>query len=213
MTGFLLLGLVALALLGGLRIAGVRGSLWTLAAAAMAFGAAGYALTGRPGLPGDPRAATSEQQAALPLTGARQAFFGRFNTADRWMTIAEGYAGRGKTGDAVGVLRSAVREHPRDFALWTGLGNALVDHGRTLTPAAQLAYERAVTMAPGQPGPVFFYALAKARTGDREGAIADWQSILDSAPSDASWRPLVEQGIVTMGGAVGGEAAPADAAS
>ena len=63
---------------------------------------------------------------------------GQFNAADRWITIAEGYASRGDTRSAAGVLGSAVREHPTDAFLWVGYGNALVDHAGTLTPGGAL---------------------------------------------------------------------------
>jgi cytochrome c-type biogenesis protein CcmH len=39
-----------------------------------------------------------------------------------------------------------------------------------------------------------------ARSGDRQGAIAIWQQILKSAPKDASWRPLIEQGVAALSG-------------
>ena len=65
------------------------------------------------------------------------------------------------------------------------------------TPA-ELAYKRAAQVAPGYPGPPFFYGLALARSGDRPGAVAVWQQILKTAPKDASWRPLVEQGVAAL---------------
>ena len=50
---------------------------------------------------------------------------GQFDSADTWMTIAEGYAARGQTADAVRRADSArCAQRPRDFTLWVGLGNA-----------------------------------------------------------------------------------------
>ena len=57
MSGFLLLGLLALAALAILWLIKLRGPMLTLAAAAILFGCAGYALQGSPGLPGMPRVA------------------------------------------------------------------------------------------------------------------------------------------------------------
>jgi cytochrome c-type biogenesis protein CcmH/NrfG len=82
--------------------------------------------------------------------------------------------------------------------LWIGLGNALVDHAHGMTPAAELAYRRAEEMMPGYPGPPFFYGLALARSGDREGAVKIWRGILATAPPGATWRPLVEQGVAAL---------------
>lgn len=55
-------------------------------------------------------------------------------------------------------------------------------------------------MTPGYPGPPFFYGLALARSGDREGAVKLWRNILATAPKDASWRPMVEQGVAALSG-------------
>jgi cytochrome c-type biogenesis protein CcmH/NrfG len=197
MSGWISLALLGAVTLGALRLMGLRGSMLQLAAAALLFGAAGYALQGRPNLAGSTRDVATTRP-PLPLTGARRALMGQFNDADRWITIAEGYASRGDTRSAAGVLGSAVREHPTDAFLWTGYGNALFDHAGTLTPAAQFAYARALELAPNHPAPHFFYGLALARSGDRDGALAQWKPILASAPADASWRPLVVNGIAML---------------
>jgi cytochrome c-type biogenesis protein CcmH/NrfG len=185
--------------IGILRLCGVRGPLLQICAAALLFGAAGYAVQGRPDLEGAPRSET-DKRPAIPLTTLRHAFFGQFTGAESWLLISEGYASRGQTADAAGVLRSAVRERPGNVALWIGLGNALVDHAQAITPAAELAYRRAAELAPGHPAPRFFYGLALARSGDRAGALMLWNSALAEAPADAGWRPYVEDAIAALGG-------------
>jgi cytochrome c-type biogenesis protein CcmH len=114
--------------------------------------------------------------------------------------MSEALARDGKSEDAVGILQNAVKRYPGDAQLWVGLGNALVDHARGITPAAELAYRRAEQVTPGYPGPSFFYGLALARSGDREGAVKLWRDILAKAPKDASWRPLVDQGVAALSG-------------
>ena len=52
---WLVLGLLAAGSLLLMRLAGIRGAMLQLAGAALMFGAAGYALQGRPGLVGSPR--------------------------------------------------------------------------------------------------------------------------------------------------------------
>jgi cytochrome c-type biogenesis protein CcmH len=178
---------------------GVRGGLLTAGAAALLLGASGYALQGSPNAPGAP-AASDEGHDIFPLTEARHAFFGNFTPAESWLRISEALARDGKSEDAVGILQNAVKRYPGDPQLWVGLGNALVDHARGLTPPAELAYRRAAQMAPGHPGAPFFYGLALARSGDRQGALAVWQQILKTAPKDAAWRPLVEQGVAALSG-------------
>jgi cytochrome c-type biogenesis protein CcmH/NrfG len=173
--------------------------MFQLCAAALLFGAAGYATVGRPELQSSPRRA-EERQPPIPLTNLRHAFFGNFGPTEHWLVISESLASRGKTQEAAGVLQSAVREHPGDPTLWVGLGNALADHANTLTPASELAFKRAAELAPDHPAPRFFFGLALARSGDRTDAIALWRQILAEAPADASWRPFVEDAIAALEG-------------
>lgn len=183
--------------MGLLWILRVRGGLLTASAAALFLGASGYALQGRPNLPGAP-AVGEEGRDVLPLTDARHAFFGNFAVTEPWMRMSEALARDGKSEDAIGILQNAVKRYPGDPQLWIALGNALVDQARGLTPPAELAYQRAAAAAPGHPAAPFFYGLALARSGDRQAAVAIWQRILAKAPKDASWRPLVEQGVVAL---------------
>jgi cytochrome c-type biogenesis protein CcmH len=203
--GFLALGAIALATLALLWLLKLRGPLLTLAAAAIAFGCAGYAMQGRPDLKGAPR--TSANRAPpVPLAGARHALMGQFDAADAWMSMSEALASRGNTEDAANLLRAQVARHPDDYRLWVGLGNALVDHSHTLTPAARFAFQRAAQLAPGYPAPGFFLGLAEARSGNPEEAVRLWREVLAGAPANASWRPLIEDGIMLM--TRGGPAGP-----
>jgi cytochrome c-type biogenesis protein CcmH len=195
--GWLVLGALIALSFGALRLLGVRGAPLTASAAALLLGGAGYALQGRPALPGAPTH-SDERRDVLPLTDARHAFFGNFTPAESWLGLSEGLARAGNSEDAVNILQNAVQRYPGDPQLWIGLGNALVDHARGLTPPAQLAYERAAALAPGHPAAPFFYGLALARSGDRAAAVEIWKRILATAPKDASWRPLVEQGVEAL---------------
>lgn len=196
------MGWVILLLLLGISLAalwllGVRGGLAKAAAAALFLGAAGYALQGSPDLPGvDAR--SDNQRGVIPLAEARHAFYGRFTAAESWLAMSEALARKGNAADSVGILQNAVGRYPYDPQLWIGLGNALVDHSRGLTPPAELAYRRAAEVAPSTPAPKFFYGLALARSGDRQAAITMWKQVLATAPKDASWRPLIEQGVAAL---------------
>ncbi|MEO6580185.1 MAG: tetratricopeptide repeat protein [Sphingomicrobium sp.] len=196
MSWLILLLLVALALGAG-RLAGLRGSWLTVTASALLVGAAGYAMQGRPGLQGSPRAGIPPPP-PISLVTARNAFLGQFNQSSHWLIIADSYAARGNTQDAVGLLRSATRAHPRDYALWLALGNALTDHARMLTPAARLAFARSAELAPTSPAPGYFLGLALLRSGDAQGALLQWRQILAEAPANASWRPFVEDGVALI---------------
>ena len=145
MIVYLPLILLVLAALGLLWAMGLRGAMLTLTAAALAFGSAGYALQGTPGLSSQPRAAT-KRAPPLPLAGARRAMTGQFDYADTWLNMADALASRGNTFEAAKLLEVQAARHPGDYKLWIGLGNALTDHARTLTPAGRLAFERAAQL-------------------------------------------------------------------
>lgn len=197
MTGLAILVAILLASVAALHALGVRGALAKLVAAGLLAGACGYALQGRPALGGAP-ASTAARSDVIPLTALRRAFFGEFTRTGHWAIIADSYARRGKTGDAVEVLAKAVATYPGDPSLWVALGNALVDHAGVLTPASNLAFARAAELSPGHPAPLFFHGLALGRSGDREGALRLWRSVLADAPADASWRPMVEDAIAAL---------------
>lgn len=197
MTGLFIVILLVFLALAAMRLAGLRGGLLTFAAAALMLGAAGYALGGRPGLAGSPRAGKAAV-APIPLTSARTLFLGRFSASEHWLLMSDALASRGKTQDAVGILQSAIRAHPRDYGLWVGLGNALTDHARGITPAASFAFDRARKLAPTAPAPDYFEGLALLRSGDAAGAYKLWRSLLDRAPPNAQWRPLVADGVALI---------------
>jgi cytochrome c-type biogenesis protein CcmH len=206
--GFAWLGLIALSAMALLWLFKLRGPLLTIAGAAIAFGCAGYALQGRPDMAGTPRA-SAERPLPMPVAGARHALMGQFDYSDTWLNMADGLASHGNTQDAVNLLRTQVAKHPSDYKLWVGLGNALFDHSRTLSPAARYAYARAAQLAPGYPAPAFFLGLAEARSGNPGEAVRLWRGILANAPANASWRPMVEDGILLI---TGGAAPPPPAA-
>src|SRR4249919_1347077 len=66
LMAFAWLGLLAFLILALLWLMKLRGPLLTLAAAAVAFGCAGYATQGRPDLTGSPRSAT-DREPPMPL--------------------------------------------------------------------------------------------------------------------------------------------------
>ncbi|HEX6376003.1 MAG TPA: tetratricopeptide repeat protein [Allosphingosinicella sp.] len=194
--GWLLLVLLALAALVAVwRFSGLDRAGLQLLAAALLLALAGYAWQGRPGLAGSPKPPPATQNLSdSAFAQMRQGMLGRFDTADRWLTIAEGFQRRGDTRGGAGVIRSALREHPDNAILWIGYGNALVIHaGGLITPAAQLAFERAAALAPDHPAPRFFFGLALAQSGRLDEAERTWRTLVDGAPADAPWRAQVEQ--------------------
>jgi cytochrome c-type biogenesis protein CcmH len=195
-TGWLFILLLAAALLlalwrfGRLDRSGVQ-----FVAAALLLALAGYAWQGSPGLAGSPHRPPEHRTLAdSDFAKMRQDLLGRFDTADRWLTLADAYNRDGDTRSAAEIIEAGLRAHPRDADLWVGLGNALVIHGGGLmSPAAQLAFDRAAAIAPNHPGPKFFYGLALAQGGRIDEAERVWRSLLATAPPGALWRGAIEE--------------------
>ena len=164
-----------------------------LIAAALLVGLAGYAWQGRPMLEGAPKSAAAPQP--LPVTGfmeMRRDLLGQFDTADRYLTISEGYHRRGAGADAAGAIRAGLRQYPENMSLWIGYGYALAVHAGGVTPAVQLAFERAAALRPDHPAPAFFYARLLAETGNFGAAEAIWRSLLEGGPPSEKWREAIE---------------------
>jgi cytochrome c-type biogenesis protein CcmH/NrfG len=193
MGWLLMLGLALLAALGLWRFGRIRGPALQMVAAVLFLAAAGYAWQGNPSLAGKPaRPVIAPVEMDTAFTSLRHAILGRFNRADQWMTIADSYLRRGDTQNAVDVLRSGIRARPEDPRLWIGLGNALVEHaGGMMTPAAELAFDRATRLSPGNPAPRFFYGLSLVRGGRLADAETAWRQVVAEAPPKLAWRDEV----------------------
>ncbi|HEX8380397.1 MAG TPA: tetratricopeptide repeat protein [Allosphingosinicella sp.] len=193
--------LSALVLLALWRLAGFGRPGLQLTGAALLLAMAGYAWQGRPALAGRP--VPPPARAEVPETAfaaTREDMLGRVDRASFWLTMADSYHRRGDTYGAAAILRSGIRAHPKDPDLWVGLGNALVIHGDgMMTPAAELAFNRAAALAPDHPGPKFFYGLALAQGGRLEEAERIWLALLATAPADAEWRPMVAERVQMIG--------------
>lgn len=186
--GWLALILVAAAAFGAALLLGMRGSLRSLVAAAVMLGAAGYALQAKPTLPGRPTVAGT-QPIDIPdgLVRFRTAILGGQSAGT--LSAADARLRAGDTAGAADMLIDAIRAEPDSQALWTGLGSALAaNDGGTLSPSAGFAFERAIRLAPGAPGPWFFLGLAQAEGGNFQAARALWRRALSRTPADAAYR-------------------------
>lgn len=197
------MGLLILLILAGAAFVAI----WRLArldraklqflASALLLACAGYAWQGSPGRPGSPQAAAQRPPAPETAFAAlRKDMFGQFDRADWWLGLAESRLRRGETREAAGVIRSGIRANPRNATLWTGYGDVLVLHSNgILSPAADLAFRRAVSLAPKHPGPMIFYGIALAQNGRFEEAERLWRQALALTPAGAAWRQGLERQI------------------
>jgi cytochrome c-type biogenesis protein CcmH/NrfG len=209
MGWLLLIALAAIVLLGLWKFGGFGRASLQLLGAALLVAMAGYAWQGSPGLSG--QSLPPPVSKALPdseFAQTREAMLGQFDSASAWLNMAESYQRDGDTRGGANIIESALRKTPNDPDLWVGLGNALVIHaGGMMTPSAELAFQRAAKIAPQHPGPKFFFGLALAQGGKFEEAERLWRNLLETAPADADWRPMVEERLAMLGQARGAGAA------
>lgn len=172
------------------RLAGFHRVTLQLLTSALLIGIAGYAVQGRPLLPGKP---------APPPAGEARGEVPGYDSAASWLTIADAYRSSGDKQDAVQDIRARLRANRDDAELWVGLGAALVMHADgMITPAAELSFRRAASLAPQHPGPKFFHGLSLAQSGKPEEAERIWTELIANAPADAEWRPMVEANLALL---------------
>jgi cytochrome c-type biogenesis protein CcmH len=189
--GWIMLGAIALAALLVLTALRYPRKLWAVPATAIMLGAAGYAWQGSPGLAGHPVKPNAQKaEVDQGLIDLRDAMFGKYGTyAWSYANMADGMARTGNPELAVAVWQGAVRKVPEDVALWTGFGVALAEHdGNQISPAAQFAFDKAMKMAPGHPGPPFFYGLALIRASRFAEAKPWWEKAVALTPETATYH-------------------------
>lgn len=189
-----ILALVGVATAGGLWALRVSRRLWTLTAALLVLGAAGFAWQSAGHEPGRPVQADVTPIAVDPgLVAFREAVFSPSRDDSLALASADARLQAGDAHAAADGLHSALALRPRDAALWAGLGYVLSLHDGAVSPAAKFAFARAVRLAPGTPGPPFFLGLAFFNMGDVAGARPAWAYALATTPGDAPYRRDIAQ--------------------
>ena len=168
---------------------GVAPGLWAVVGATLLFGAAGYALQGRAGLPERLAVADARPVPVAPeIVELRGAMLGRFTGDAAFLTVSDALMRTGGRDRGARVVLRALGSYPRSLTLWTGLGTALAQHDGTVSPAARLAFDQAKRLAPDHPAPAFFEGLAFAESGDVRTARCYWARALALTPPTASYR-------------------------
>jgi predicted Zn-dependent protease len=206
--GWLLLALLGTAAMAGLVVLRLPRMLWSFAGAALMLGATGYALQGRPNLPGRAAMPTQRGTAEDPgLVELRDTLFGRYSQDHAYQVAADALSRTGDDRSAAVALLGGLNRIPRSVALWTSLGGAVAARDGQVSPAARLAFDRALRLAPEHPGPPFFLGLALVRADEYAAALPWWRRALRLSPEGASYRPMIAQRVALLEQALE-EAAP-----
>ncbi len=195
MNGWFVLGLLSVLSLFAL-VFFVRSSkgLWQVAAAAVLLGMAGYALQGRPSLPPAPaQPLEASAVGATQLVEIRADMDESFGSAKRWLVTADSFAKQGDYPLSASYIQSGLRKDPQNADLWSALGLQLMlaSEGQ-MSPAAQLAFDKARAIRPKYPAPYYFAGLARLFAGDLAGAILLWEKTVSLATPTAKWKTRIE---------------------
>ncbi len=174
--------------------------------AALSLGLVGYALQGSPSLPSAPVAPKSAPPANIGIAAnAKADLIGKVGGEADTLAQADAYFKIDRPDLAARVLRLALDKHPESPGLWTGLGNAMVAHDQgLLSPAAEFCYRRALTLVPGYPGALYFYAMALAQNDRPADARPLFTELVRQMPADMPLRAqlladLKKDGLVEAG--------------
>jgi cytochrome c-type biogenesis protein CcmH len=158
------------------------------------LGLAGYGWQAQTELPGRP-ASTDANRAIRPSLFAdeRSVWFETVGPNAQLLDAADTFIRSGNPDYAAGFLRGELSRRPGVAVLWVGYGNALMAYADgNLTPAARLAFERAVALSPTHPGPAYFLAAAEAGAGNLDTADAIWTSLARRPSLPPEWRELIQ---------------------
>lgn len=125
-----------------------------------------------------------------------------------WEVVAPVYTRLGRDADAARAWSRVVATLGSTAERESNLGEALVRAaGGPVTPEADAAFVRAAALAPDDPLPRFYLALALSQAGRTAEAKAAWQALLNDAPKDAAWVPAARTQLAALETPVAGPAA------
>ena len=103
--------------------------------------------------------------------------------------------------DAVRAFRNSITYNGENADRRADLGEALVAAaGGVVTGEAKTEFERAVALSADDVKANYFLGLAAEQDGRSADAASIWRAMLEKAPPNAPWRPLVQAALVRVGG-------------
>jgi cytochrome c-type biogenesis protein CcmH len=118
-----------------------------------------------------------------------------------WSVIAPVLARLGRLDDAIRAFRNSLTYNGESADRRADLGEALVAAaGGVVTGEAKAEFERAAALNADEVKASYFLGLAAEQDGRAADAASIWRAMLDKAPPNAPWRPLVQAALVRVGG-------------
>lgn len=167
-----------------------------MAAAAIAIGVAVWRGAEPLGEQPAPNSAPADPIAALE-TRTRE----NPDDGEAWSELGARYFDTGRFDLAVSAYGSAIRQAPRQAALWSARGESRVmaSERDPMPAAAVVDFETAFGLDPGDPRARYFLAVRQDLAGDHQGAIDAWLALLADTPPGAVWEADLRRTIEQVG--------------
>jgi cytochrome c-type biogenesis protein CcmH len=118
-----------------------------------------------------------------------------------WSVLAPVLSRLGRFDEAVGAYRNAITYAGDNAARRSDLGEALAGAaGGVVTSEAKTEFDRAVALDANDVKARYFLGLAAEQDGRGNDAASIWRTMLEQAPADAPWRPLIQAALTRVGG-------------
>lgn len=118
-----------------------------------------------------------------------------------WNVLAPVLSRLGRYDEAIRAYRNSITYSGDSAERRSDLGEALLGAaGGVVTAEAKAEFERAVAQKADDPKANYFLGLAAEQDGRQADAAAIWRGMLEKAPAEAPWRPLVQAALVRVGG-------------
>ena len=118
-----------------------------------------------------------------------------------WNVLAPVLMRIGRYDDAVRAFRNSITYNGDSADRRADLGEALTGAaGGVVTADAKAEFQHAVALDADEVKARYFLGLSSEQDGRRDEAASIWRAMLEKAPPDAPWRPLVQAALVRVGG-------------
>jgi cytochrome c-type biogenesis protein CcmH len=118
-----------------------------------------------------------------------------------WAVLAPVLIRMGRYDDAARAYRNVLTYGTETAERHSDLGEALTNAaGGVITAEAKTEFERALALDAGEFKARYFTGLAAEQDGRSADAASIWRTLLEKAPADAPWRPMVQAALARATG-------------
>lgn len=173
-----------------------------------------YLALGSPQLPGQPldtrlRDAHQDRSIASMVSQAEAHLERNPDDARGYEVLAPVYLRLGRYDDAVNARRRLLALSGESADRQADFGEALVAAANGIVTAeSKKAFDRALALDPNELKAKFYSGVAAEQDGNRAHAAAIWRGMIEQAPADAPWLPMVQEALARVDGAAPAVAAP-----